>query len=90
VTDVSADQHPMPSCLEHPPDQRGGRRLAFGAGDRDDAPLKPARGQLQLTDDGNAGRAGGGDLRLRRRHSGTQHDQVRLLQCRRSMSTELE
>ena len=48
--DVAADQHAASRGLEHPPDQRRRRRLALGAGDRDDRPVQPARRQLELAD----------------------------------------
>ena len=40
--DVAADRHLEPRRFEHAARQRRRRRLAFRAGDRDDAPLQPA------------------------------------------------
>ena len=48
--DVAADRHLESRRLEHPPGQRGRRRLAFRAGDRDHAALQPPRRELDLGD----------------------------------------
>src|SRR6185369_503146 len=49
-TDISANQRLPAHRLQHPPDERRRRRLAFGSGDRDQLTLYESPGKLELTD----------------------------------------
>ena len=53
VTDVAADARRAAGIAEDVPDQRGGRRLALGAGDRDDRRASQTIGDLDLAIDGD-------------------------------------
>ena len=87
--DVSADESPVPTGVEHPAAQRGGGRLALRAGDGDDPPAKPAGGHLDLADDRDAGGASAGDDRDPRRHARAQHDQIGRVERRGPVPAEL-
>ena len=54
-SDVSADQRPQAAGVEHAPGQRRRRRLALRSGDRHDPSAQPARRELDLSHDRNAG-----------------------------------
>ena len=88
--DVAADNGLETSRGEHAPGERRGRGLSFRPRNRHDAPRQPARGQLDFTNDRNAGRACGGHLRLGQRHTGTHDDQIGRVEDFCRMCTELE
>src|SRR5687767_13416812 len=77
MADVAADEHVVAAGFEHATGQRGGRRLAFRPGDRDDSTAKPSRCEFQLADDVHTCHARGLDRRQGRWHSGAEDDEVR-------------
>ena len=74
---VATDERGVPGGRQHLPAQRGGGRLAVGAGDGHHRRPHEARRQLQLARDRHPGRPRRRHLG-QRRHARRQHDQLRL------------
>jgi hypothetical protein len=88
--DVAADQRVSSVRLHHPSDHGCRRRLPLRSGNRDDPSLHPSRGELHLTNHIDAATPCRLEQRLIRHHSRARHDQIRALDRRGRVSTELE
>ena len=87
--DVAADERRKSGPLEDFAEERGGGRLAIGAGDGENLAFEKAGGELQFADDGAAEALGLHQLGCFERHAGAHDDHVLTAEREQAVTTGL-